>query len=537
MNMVCLKQIPPWWWVVAFFLLLNALTFDWYTTLYMDEVMFADPAANLYFGHGFTSTAWPTQHYGEFWAGNTPLYSCLLYVWFKCVGFGMFQVRFLDYLLWSGMVALFCIAVQRLRLIRRTYSLAILAALLFSGNGVFFSYRSGRYDSLMCLVAGLCFFAFSISNTFVRRSVIIISASLMLPTSLVLGPFAAILGLLVFLFLGRRFFLELCCVAFGLAIGLVFLRIMYGELGLWHAFRHAADFLSQIYYHRGSATPIWQQKIMAYPARIFHDSTADLLLVCLLGVIAIGWKKLDSTGRSAAILGVSVFFIIPAVSLAAYSYQIYHYWQVYLPLAVCLMTAVTHGNSLFIPSMQRVLVGAAVVVIFCLGPGIRLGMALTDLNERTYSHVESLVMENVKPSDVVYADYQAFYPLHQVGALTYYSWYLNVITKQEEDSITCLVIQPDMLPGLQKIFGGQWQAVGTAYLHENKFNSKFLNRLFPRYFEPQTNQKYNLAIYRRVPAAETPPWGALDHDFNVTRSNARQFKPTSALTEKSGDAF
>jgi len=498
--MTFIKQIPLWIWVVAGFLLLNAFTYDWYTTVWMDEAMFADPAANLYYGHGFTSTAWATQHYHEFWAGNTPLYSFLLFLWFKCVGFGIFQVRFFDYLLWSGTVLLICLTVRRLDFVRQPLLLAALAAFVFSGNGIFFSYRSGRYDSLICLVASLCFFAFSIPKPLPRYCALVLSASLFLPTALILGPFVAILGALVFLVLGRRVFLQLCCVALGLAIGLGLLRLYYGGLGLWQTFRHAADFLSQIYYGQDSAIPVWEQKIMAYPGRVFHDSTADLLLVCLCAVAAIGWKKLDNVGRSAALLGIGVFFIIPAVSLAAYSYQIYHYWQVYLPLAICLATAVTHGNGLFTPSTQRVVVGATVIVIFCLGPGMRLGLASTDLRERSYSHVESLVRENVKSSDIVYADYQAFYPLHQVGALTYYSWYLDVITKPEEDSIDCLVINPDMLPGIQKVLGGQWQPVGPAYLHENKFHSRLLNRLFPGYFQPQTNKKYNLEVYRRIAA-------------------------------------
>jgi hypothetical protein len=153
---------------------------------------------------------------------------------------------------------------------------------------------------------------------------------------------------------------------------------------------------------------------------------------------------------------------------------------------------------------------ALLISVMVLGASVnglpgRLLFAAEDLPERNYHNVENVVYGSVKTNDVVYADYQAFYALQKLKVRTYYSWYLDVITKPEEDSIDCLVINPEMLPEIQKELGGQWQPVGKAYLHENKFHSKLLSRLFPGYFQAQTNQKYNLAVYRRVAAAETVP--------------------------------
>lgn len=495
-----LKKIPLWMWVVAGFLLLNALTFDWYTTVWMDEAMFADPAANLYFGHGFTSTAWATQSSGEFWAGNTPLYSFLLFVWFKIAGFGIFQTRILDYLLWSGAVALVCLGVQRLNLVRRPLLLAALAAMLFCVNGVVFSYRSGRYDSLIFFAAAVCFFCFTISKPGLRKTAIVISAVFLLPTALILGPFAATLGFLLLLFFGRKIFGELCCLAFGLAAGLGLLALFYGELGLWHAFRHAAGFLAQIYYPEDPTKSVWLEKLAAYPEKAFHDVTIDALLLCLVGLAIFKWKDLDTTGKRLSLLGICVFFVMPVISQAAYAYQIYHRWQVCLPLAVCLAGAAEHCRDAFKKYLPRALAVAAVLFVFVFGLGARLGLAMTDLPERNYSEVESFVKKNVRPSDVVFADYQAFYPLHQLDVRAYYSRYFNVITKPEADAINCLVINPGWLATVEKNIGGQWQATGESDLHENKFGIPWLDRLFPGYFGQQSNTKYNLVIYRRVPA-------------------------------------
>ena len=51
-----LKKIPVWLWVIAAFFLLNVFTYNWYPSVWLDEVAFVDPAANLYYGHGFTSS-------------------------------------------------------------------------------------------------------------------------------------------------------------------------------------------------------------------------------------------------------------------------------------------------------------------------------------------------------------------------------------------------------------------------------------------------------------------------------------------------
>ena len=176
------KTVPLWLWVVTAFFLLNVLTLDWYPSVWMDEVLFVDPAANLYYGHGFTSTTAFMQRFGEFWVGNTPLYPLLVYAWFKVVGFGLVQVRILDCLLWSGAVGLVCSAVQRSRLVRHPKMVAMLAALLFNGNGVVFSYRSGRYDAAMVFVAAACFWAFTIERRGFRIPAIVLAASLFLPT-------------------------------------------------------------------------------------------------------------------------------------------------------------------------------------------------------------------------------------------------------------------------------------------------------------------------------------------------------------------
>src|SRR5215471_14715245 len=98
MNSRTNATVPRWetWCVILFwlcFLLFNLATASRYPFVWTDEVMYADPAVNLYLGHGFTSTAWYAQPSNEFWAGNVPLHSTLLFLWLKIFGFSITTIR------------------------------------------------------------------------------------------------------------------------------------------------------------------------------------------------------------------------------------------------------------------------------------------------------------------------------------------------------------------------------------------------------------------------------------------------------------
>ena len=246
--------------------------------------------------------------------------------------------------------------------------------------------------------------------------------------------------------------------------------------------------------------PPWEQKLVAFPGLVFHDQTTMILLLCLLGTTLFKWGKLDADGRRLAIFGLGTFLMIPAVSQAAYTYQVYHAWEAYIPMSVCLVGALDHSNDIFKASYWRVFGIALILLVFALGLGVRLGLALTDLKGHDYSRVESLVQTAVRPSDVVFADYQAFYPLHKRNVTAYYLLYFSVINKQEADSINCLIIDPASLAGIEEKIGGEWRATGESCLSGDKFNIALLDRLLPSYFNKQTNRKYNLAVYRRLPA-------------------------------------
>jgi hypothetical protein len=499
-----LKKLPPWGWVILGFLSLNLATYDWYPSVWNDEAFYSDPAANLYFGNGFTSTA-SMQPRGEYWVGNSPLYPFLLFAWFKLAGFGIFQDRMLGYLLWSAGVALLCLMVQRARLIRGPAALAVLAGLLFSGYAVVFNYRSGRYDPLILVEVAACSLAFTIPHPGWRRTAIFFSAALFLPTALTLGPFAAGFSGLFFLVMGRKFFTELACVALGLATGLGALYTYVCRLGLWSAYRRITVLGSQSRYAPGQTTPVWQRKLADFPHKLIQDPASLILLLCLLGIFFGCRKKMDAAGRRLVFLGVATFFVMPVMEQATYAYEIFHCWQIYLPLAICLVALLDRPAGLFPARTQNRGLVVLALIIFTLGLGLRLGLESTDRAGRDYSQVEQFVERTIRPGDVVMADNQAFYPLHQLNVTAYYCYYLFTIKPPEAGTINCLLINPGWLGPIRDKLGGDWVATGESYTQENKFTIAWLNRIFPHYYQNQSNQKYNLIMYRRVPVPPQHP--------------------------------
>ena len=301
---------------------------------------------------------------------------------------------------------------------------------------------------------------------------------------------------------GRKFFTELACAAAGLAAGLGALWAYLCGLGMWRTYRRLTVLISQSYYPPGQATPVWQRKLADFPHKLFQDPASVMLLLCLLGIFFLRRKKLDAAGRRLVILGAAAFFVMPAAAQAAYAYQIYHCWQIYIPLAVCLV-GLLDRVELFPARTRNLCLAALAVVVFTLGLGLRLGLESTDRAGRDYSKVEQFVRRTVRPGDVVMADWQAFYPLHKLNVTAYYYYYH--FEPPEAGTISCLLINPGWLGFIRDKLGGEWAATGESYTLENKFTIAWLNRIFPHYYQNQSNQKYNLVVYRRVPVPPKQP--------------------------------
>ncbi|MGB8354453.1 MAG: hypothetical protein WCD79_11225, partial [Chthoniobacteraceae bacterium] len=189
--------------------------------------------------------------------------------------------------------------------------------------------------------------------------------------------------------------------------------------------------------------------------------------------------------------------IVPCAFLALYAFPIYYSWAVYVPICIGLVSVIEKSGARFLSARKNVLFLVLAVGLSLFGLPFRVVLASLDPGERDYSKVEEFVTKSVQSSDVVYADYQAFYPLQKAHVQAYYSWYLLVMSPQEKASINCLVIDPGWAGYIETRLGGHWEATGEQYLHKNKFGNS-LDKLLPVYFMEQTSEKYNLVVIRRV---------------------------------------
>jgi hypothetical protein len=232
---------------------------------------------------------------------------------------------------------------------------------------------------------------------------------------------------------------------------------------------------------------------------LVKDKESVLLMLAAVLPLAIIKKGEMPSGHARLILLVSlVFFAIPIGLLISFAFPIYYWWMRYLPvcLAFVISLETLHRTGHVAIRNGSIILGLGLVLI--LGLPARLVLASLDSGRQNYRTVDAFVSHAIKQTDVVYADYPAFYPLARLKIRTYYYGYMVRITPEEAASINCLVVDPVAASELEKRLGGTWTATGQECLNRNEFGVAFLDRLMPNYFKSQTNRKYNLAIYRKI---------------------------------------
>jgi hypothetical protein len=495
--MPAFRRIAPWGWMIFALLLLTVATHTWYSVVWMDEVMWTDPAANLLHGFGFTSTAWPSQRADEFWAGNAPLHSQLLYRWIRAFGFGVLQVRLFGYVLWSAAVAIICVAAQRAKWVRTDRGLAVLALLLFIGSGVTFNYRSGRYDPLAVLVVALGVLSFTVRAPGRRRAAIIASGALFMPAGLILGPVSVVFCAAGLVGLGWKRLADLLCVGVGLLVGFGGIYLFHAPHGTWQTFLHATSALTQTYFPPDAPTHPLLRKAARFVADLTRERSLFVVVISAAALARVAWPNLDATQRRLLAGAALVVVLMPVTLMTLYAFPIYYAWTAYIPASIAFVVAMETWCARSAGWKPRAVLALVLSAAFALGLGFRLGTAALAPGLRDYGRVEQFVQSAVHPGDVVFADYQAFYPLQTLRVRTYYSWYEKLFTPEESRRVNCLVINPTWLPFAQNLFGGTWRPTGESYRSGRGFDIAWLDRLLPRYFTQQTNLHYDLAIYRR----------------------------------------
>ncbi|HSY20097.1 MAG TPA: hypothetical protein VK815_17255, partial [Candidatus Acidoferrales bacterium] len=434
-------------------------------------------------GHGFTSSAWYAQSDTQFWAGNVPLHSALLYLWMKAFGFSITAVRSINFAYFAASILLLWRASIRLNLLKSSWLRLALFGLLTGGYSMVFAYRSGRPDCLaMLLICGSVY----VHSRRCWRQRIFGGAALgfLMPwAGLQLLPMLAVGGALLWLYLGRAVFLELLATAAGVGIGGISLAWFYVAHGVW------PQFLLSVRQHTTIGFFGWLGKGELRHSNLVPKDFSFMVLFLLAVLLAVRWLRKGNL-KSPLSFGLVYSVTLTIALIFSGKFPTYYGWMTYVPLSLCLCMILDQ-----LPPAQiwrRVggifLTGAVVVSL-----GLHGITALSDWTDRDYANVEKLLRENVTADDWVYGDFSTYYAAKKTAARVFLPLYLSAFAEGEKERVTVLVVSPRNLEEATHAIGGEWVTTGKGFTpSRNGFwasrrNMGFLSTL-----------NYDLKVYRRV---------------------------------------
>lgn len=446
--------------LLTVFVAANIATSSRLSTVWLDEVLLTDPAANLYLGHGFTSSAWYYQTKDEFWACNAPLHAVLLYHWMKLFGFSLIAVRSLNYGLMAISVLIIWLSVSRLNLVTSARSRIILVILLLLGEGVTFNYLSGRYDCLAISLFAAALFAYSIQSIWLR-CILLLGIGIFIPIAgFHLLPYAAILGTILLIYLGRLFFRESISLTIGSTIGIIFLYILYstnrvadiffvkslGGHSLGSAINKSKAPIKgsesdKIGYVLSNFIEIFANRLTHLPQWFFQDTSFFILLILALALATYQIVNANFEFRSSLCFGLVVSSFVPLGLGILRDYPNYYTWMSYIPLAICICSSVTKFRKTNYSFLGNLIILVSLVLACLPGYPMTLISGVQVWGDRDYAKVENFIATNVREDDKAYSSFGPYYAIKKRAASVFFPTYMDMISSQEKEGISVLIIQ------------------------------------------------------------------------------------------------
>ena len=467
-----------------------------------DEIMFIDPAINLYLGKGFNSSVWFAQTQDEFWAGYPPLYTFLLYLCLKTFGFSIGIPRILNIVLAAITTMLLWHGTIRLRLINTAQARILLVTLIIGIIGHGFNYRSGRPDILMALLAATAFWGCSIHSVSTRCFFIAVISALFPWVGLASVAYSVMFGSIVTLFLRRKIAKEMLSVVLGLIIGAILLYCFYKNLGVWDSFLRSTLKNPSLTYKTGS--------IVSDLLQSSGLKSRGSIMLTLISISIFIWKLVTKNNRfySLSVFGLVSIICIPLAMCYLAAYPIYYTWMASIPLAICICADLSrlpdprsnilpcnililsispyHILLFFIPiifylsfklirlfnlNLKQQLGNFMIVVSLFLwlnSPPARIVELATNWNQLDYAPVQEFVRRNIQPSDWVMTDFLPYYAVKQEAEVTMDMFYLRVMTNDEKERTSALIVQDNRVSEIIAVLGGTWYQTGDKLLIEAK---------------------------------------------------------------------
>lgn len=462
------------------FVLVNLATAERSPTVWIDEVMFTDPAINLLIGKGFTSAAWSTQPSDTFFAGNAPLHTLLLVPWIACFGQTVTAVRALNYVLMVAAAGVLWWTLAQRGLIRSAPWRALAVVAILCGDGVTYSYRGGRYDCLGMLWL-VCLWSASLAAPSVGRRVILVALGAAIPwTGLQLIPYLGGLSLLYLLAYGRRRLADLAFVWAGVALGAAGLYLLFASQGVWeYLLKSVHELASQ---HR---------TLSSRASDAFKALRVDPSLMAMFALMlaAVGWEFSGprSPGRRTLLASLMFAAAVPMALAFVGKFSRCYAWMAYVPAIVCLFRWYERSSP---PRWVQAGFAVGLAVVCLAGFPSRLALVFAEWQARDYRPVVQLIERTVRPDDKLYCEFEAYYAAKAITADVFLTRYQRAMSDAERAAVTVFAARPTAVEQTAEFLGGEWTPV-AEYSAEARRGS-WQKRL------GLGAQLYSLAVYRRT---------------------------------------
>lgn len=438
--------------IIAIFLSLNLITAERSPTVWQDEVMFADPAINLATKGEWNSTAWGTQSSDDFFAGNAPLYSFVLAGWLEVWGVNITAVRSLNYIITGISVFLIWFWARRTEVIPTGLGRLASVILILTGQGITFSYRSGRYDALgyLLLSAGLA--AFIIKKREQRYGMLFVIGLLLPWTGLQLLLYAGVLALIYFVSFGTRHFKEWFFAGAGATFGLIGMVIVFKRIDVWVPFAASVFSLS-------TAGNSFGAKASNLAGAYFIDWSVVVVSLAICSTI-VGFTSRNRDSRM-TIFSMIVLLVIPAFFHLFAKYTDAYTWMVYVP--VCIAAGSLLSKIQYVGGRVKLLTyGAILCMASLVGLPARIFVSVVDWNSRAYQNISNPVENVIVANDVVFADFQSYYAVKGKVAQVFFPTYISMMTEEEKNSVTIILLNNSDLGKIVSALGGDWSPISTT---------------------------------------------------------------------------
>jgi len=461
----CKKYDWRWWHYSCIALaLLVSVTSAFMRPAWCDEVAYIDPGAQLALTGRMFSTAWVTNSPEALWGSSNPGMPLLFAGWFKLFGFGHMQARLLFCLLHlSGVLLIFYWIQRKWSPSPWALVLGIISSLLVpSLANAIFQCRLESIAFLLCawflyyaLSNNAGFFAYWIAPPLLGLAIIFFG--------LHFAGFFCLAAVGVYIFTpSRRAFFQGLGLAFGMVVGLIFLWLVYNQIGIWDTFVAARA----CHYGRPLEwVPVgWKR----------FDVTVDLPVLAVLATIGL----LSSSPRMRLphtrdwipwASALTIFFLLPIfVSLLGVYYGNYS-WMVALPIMLCFYVGAPKLTGWFKLAFTSILLTGIIAA------GIKSVKYLPEQARSEYNRrrVVEILKANLHDRAAVAADFQFYYILVEAGFRIYPRVRLdegrclgyeqeNFLPQTSQRQIGCIVSKRSSSLQILSGLGGAWRLLAEV---------------------------------------------------------------------------